>query len=74
MNQYQKDLNYVTSMFKRSYDMATLHHAQRLKRGFYDKYTILISPTDTEWLKVKAELDELDSSITKRLTSNYLFQ
>lgn len=74
MTQYEKDLAYVKSKLKSVITPDDLGTAKRLKRGFIDKYSILISPTDLHFLKVISELDALEMEGTKKITSVYLFR
>jgi hypothetical protein len=69
MNQYERELAYVKNLFKKVYGSAELNYAKRVKREFEDKYIVLISPTDTNFLKVRAELETLEMEATKKLTS-----
>jgi hypothetical protein len=69
MSEFEKEHQYIVTLFKRAYDSNTLHQAQRIKRMFYDKYIILISPTDKNFLKLREELDNLEMEVTKKLTS-----
>lgn len=72
--QYQRDLNYVKKQLRSIHSSVDLMTAKLLKRGFIDKYSILVSPTDITWLSVIMELDKIEMEQTKKFTSQHLFQ
>lgn len=74
MTQYEKDLAYVKSKLRSVITPDDLGTAKRLKRGFVEKYSVLVSPTDLHFIQVQMELDAMELEVTKKISSAYLFR
>jgi hypothetical protein len=73
MSEYEREYEYVKKTIKSILTPEQLNAGKRLKTAFFDKYTILISPTDKQWIKVMEELNQLEQEKIKYITSAYLF-
>jgi hypothetical protein len=73
MNEYEREYEYVKRTIKSVITPDELDAAKRLKTTFFDKYIILISPTDKSWIKVMEEINQLEQEKIKHITSAYLF-
>jgi hypothetical protein len=73
MNQYEKDLQYVRKVMNSVQNQNQLKVAQNLKNNFIGKYCVLVSPTDPTFIALINELNELERTVTRRITSDYLF-
>ncbi len=73
MSEYEREYEYVKKTMRSVITPDQLDAAKRLKTAFFDKYTILISPTDKSWIKVMGELNQLEQEKIKHITSAYLF-
>ena len=73
MTQFEKEYQYVIQTFKKVVTPDELSSAQRLKNFFINKYIVLISQTDKRFIEIQNELNELDLTTTKRISSAYFF-
>lgn len=73
MTQFEKEKNYVISVFQKVITPDDLGTAKRLKRDFIDKYVVLISQTDKTFIRVCDELNKLEQEKTTLISSAYLF-
>lgn len=73
MTQFEKDKNYVKSVFQKVVTPDELSAAKRLKTDFINKYVILISQTDKTFIKICDELNKLEQEKTTLISSAYLF-
>lgn len=73
MNQFEKDLQYVKKIYNSVKNENQLRVAQNLKHNFINKYSVLVSPTDITFINLINELTQLDMTVTKKISSDYLF-
>jgi hypothetical protein len=73
MTQYEKDLQYVRKVLNSVQNQNQLKVAQTLKNNFIAKYCVLVSPTDPTFLSLINELNELERTVTRKISSEYLF-
>jgi hypothetical protein len=59
MNEYQKDLHYVTTQIKNSIIIDQINGAKRVLRHFEDKWSIQLSATDPTFQKDRETLNKL---------------
>lgn len=73
MTQYDKELQYVRKVINTVQNQNQLRVAQVLKNNFISKYCVLVSPTDPTFLSLITELNELERTVTRKISSDYLF-
>lgn len=73
MTEFERELEYVKKTIKSVLTTDQLSNAKRLKTQFFDKYIVLVSPTDKTWIKTMDELNEMEREKTRQITSAYLF-
>lgn len=73
MTQFEKDFDYVKQKYNQVITPDDLSEAKRTRRFFVDKYVVLVSQTDKRFIEIQNELTQLDLSITRKISSAYLF-
>lgn len=73
MSEYEREYEYVKKTLRSILTTDQLDAGKRLKTMFFDKYSVLISPTDKTWIKVMDELNQIEQEKIKEITSSYLF-
>ena len=73
MTEYEREYNYVKTYLKSMLTPSDLSSGKQLKHAFFNKYSVLISPTDKRWLKIMDELNTIEQEKIKTITSSYLF-
>lgn len=73
MTEYEREYAYVKTTLRSMLTPSDLDAGKRLKHAFFNKYSVLISPTDKTWLKIMGELNEIEQKKIKEITSSYLF-
>jgi hypothetical protein len=73
MTEYEREYEYVKKTLRSMLTPSDLDTGKRLKHSFFNKYSVLISPTDKKWLKIMDELNSIEQEKIKQITSSYLF-
>jgi hypothetical protein len=73
MTEYEREYQYVKNTLRSMLTTSDLDAGKRLKNAFFNKYSVLISPTDKTWLKIMEELNDIEQNKIKEITSSYLF-
>jgi hypothetical protein len=72
MKEFMNDLNYVNQQIDKSVTVHDINAVRRLKRGFFDKWCVKMSPTDPEWIKVQNNVNEKFFKKEQRISRAYL--
>jgi hypothetical protein len=73
MTEYEREYNYVKTYLRSMLTPNDLSSGKQLKHSFFNKYSMLVSPTDKTWLKIMDELNSIEQEKIKQITSSYLF-
>ena len=72
MKEFIHDLDYVSQRIDKSITISDINAVRRLKREFFDKWCIKMSPTDPEWIQVQNNVNEKFYKKEQRINRGYL--